>query len=199
MSDSEDQRFRNDVSYRSLRKSSRMVFGSIRKKLSTVEESMRQRKALAPLENESDQSVPPTPEKKEKTDDSMKEQRTMRRARHAEILEEVYEFDDVSNLMKTPLLRKTPEPRFFSGVSRFSRLRESMSVLPSLKQNKKDSPPPAISPSARLAKRLATCKIHKMHSPKQNILKKKLSQLRLRKAKNCEISEELVEETLDES
>ncbi|GMT23517.1 hypothetical protein PFISCL1PPCAC_14814, partial [Pristionchus fissidentatus] len=193
MSDSEDQKFRNDVSYRSIRQSSRRVFDSVRKKQSTVEESVRQRRALAPLENESDLSTPPTPEKK---DDSElgKMMATIRRDRNIEIIEEGYEFDESSNLMKTPLFRKTPEPRFFSGVSLFSRLRMSMSTLPSHKQNKKESLPSTISPSVRLAKRLATCRINKIQSPKQSTLKKKLIQLKLRKQENSEMAEVILEE-----
>lgn len=50
---------------------------------------MRQRRALSQLENESDLSNPSTPEKRVDTAHSIKVQKTIRKARHAEIFDEV--------------------------------------------------------------------------------------------------------------
>lgn len=59
---------------------------------------MRQRRALSQLENVSDLSNPSTPEKRVDTANSIKEQKTIRKARHAEI------FDEVRSTMKPFLI-----------------------------------------------------------------------------------------------
>lgn len=61
---------------------------------------MRQRRALSQLENVSDLSNPSTPEKRVDTANSIKEQKTIRKARHAEI------FDEVRSTMKPFLIQK---------------------------------------------------------------------------------------------
>ncbi|KHJ96759.1 hypothetical protein OESDEN_03274 [Oesophagostomum dentatum] len=154
-------RYRKNMVYRSLRRSSSQIMTNIKKKFSDAENSVRNRRALRPLNESRSPSpqqvqmrvIPPVQAFSRKNVYSTP--KTSAKAFAG------YEFDHDSNLMRTPNHAPTPDiiPK---KATIAARIREM-----ALRRPLKRSPRSACSPTeSRLAKQLARTKIREIQSPK---------------------------------
>ncbi|KAK6751071.1 hypothetical protein RB195_002816 [Necator americanus] len=158
-------RYRKNMVYRSLRRSSSQIMTNIKKKISDAEKSVRNRRALRPL-NESRSPTPPHVAVRVVAPlhaTHGKNVYTTPKA-FAKVLKG-YEFDHDSNLLRTP--KQTPTTSVYpkkGGMG--ARLREL-----ALRRPQKKSPRSLCSPTeGRLAKQLARAKIRETQSPKMALL-----------------------------
>ncbi|XGW27345.1 hypothetical protein V3C99_007722 [Haemonchus contortus] len=165
-SDGEHHRYRKNMVYKSLRRSSSKIMANIKKKITEAEKTVRHKRAIRPL-NES-RSPSPTPHVRIIPPLAVCNKRNVYTTPNvAESSLDGYEFDNDSNILRTP--DRAPTPRFFqkkTGV--IARLREiSTSGL-----TKKRSQPQQnrASSGVRLAKKLARTKILKIQSPRRPLL-----------------------------
>ncbi|CAI4227136.1 unnamed protein product [Auanema sp. JU1783] len=126
--------FRENISYTSLKKQSSRLISTLKKKVSAIDESVRHRRALKPLnESPSPSEVPPTPVFQKITKEL-----------------EGYHFDESSNLLKTPPRSEPKKARKFKRNQPV--LRNQTPKIESLVSVETPS-------GSRLAKSLAACKI----------------------------------------
>ncbi|VDM77069.1 unnamed protein product [Strongylus vulgaris] len=157
-------RYRKNMVYRSLRKSSSQIMTNIKKKLSDAEKSVRYRRALRPL-NESRSPSPNHVQVRVLTPSRALHGRNIYSTpKAASKVFAGYEFDHDSNLMRTPNHAPTPD-LCRKKPTMAARLREIALRRPSKKTSRSGSPL-----ESRLAKELARAKIREIQSPSRPLL-----------------------------
>ncbi|RCN43387.1 RPAP1-like protein [Ancylostoma caninum] len=166
--DSEDggsHRYRKNMVYKSLRRSSSQIMTNIKKKLSDAENSVRYRRALRPL-NESRSPSPVHGQMRVVAPaHAIQRKNVYSTPKASSKVLAGYEFDHDSNILRTPNQSATPvfHPKK-AGIG--ARLREM-----ALRRPLKKSPRSGSSPSeSRLSKQLARAKIREIQSPKALLL-----------------------------
>ncbi|EYB86712.1 hypothetical protein Y032_0274g1017 [Ancylostoma ceylanicum] len=151
--------------YRSLRRSSSQIMTNIKKKLSDAENSVRNRRALRPL----NESRSPSPAhghiRVVAPAHAIRGKNVYSTPKASSKVLAGYEFDHDSNILRTPNQASTPNfhPKK-AGIG--ARLRDM-----ALRRPLKKSPRTAASPTeSRLSKQLARAKIREIQSPKALLL-----------------------------